>query len=274
MTKPTPISLPFINLVYGVPDLQVPDRQTLTERIQHVEPDLPISDIRISWQQVDAQRCLGVITFGLHQIQIAGLSNPLPLEIINQTVQPSHWQPQIKAAIRQHQSHISLIYTGKSLDPAEKMTALYQAAHAFENENLLGVVNESAWTAHPRADFLSPEKIQQYQQEIPFILWVGYVKFFIDRDHFWLVTKGHHIFDVPDFAYFIQPGESTDNVTALFINVFYYLYEGDAVVTAGDTLSIGETGEHMRFSEVTEYPEILLGPSGTLVIEKISPEEA
>jgi len=273
MTEPTPISLPFIHLVYGVPDLQVPDMQTLAERIQRNEPGRDISDIQISWQRMDAQQCLGVITFGLHQIQIAGLSNPLPPDIINRTVHTSHWQPQIKAAIRQHQSHISLVYTGKSLDPAEKMTALYQAAHALENENLLGVVNESAWTAHPRADFLSLEKIQQYRQEIPFILWVGYIKFFIDRNRFWLVTKGHHIFDVPDLAYLVQPGDSTDDVTSMFINVFYYLYEGDTVVTAGDTLSIGKTGEHMRFSEVTEYPEILLGPSGTLVIEKISPEE-
>ena len=49
--------------------------------------------------------------------------------------------------------------------------------------------------------------------------------------------------------------------------------EQDAVVTAGDTLSIKGTGENMRFSEVTEYEDFLMGPSGTLVVEKINPDQ-
>ena len=62
------------------------------------------------------------------------------------------------------------------------------------------------------------------------------------------------------------------SIPDLFINIFYYLYEKDVVATAGDTLEISQTGQKLRFSEVPEDADFLMGPSGTLVIEAINPD--
>lgn len=265
--------MPAIHLVYATPKFPTPDDVEISERIVVVEDSLSQDDIAVNWEIQNSEKCIGQIRFKDHDIRVGALPTPLPKAIIDRTIHVSMWQPQIKATLRQHLSHLSLVYVGQNPDPVQRMIALYGTARGFENENLLGIVNEGSWTAHPRADFLSPEKIAGYRDEIPFVLWVGYVKFFVDKQSYWLITKGHHIFDVPDLAYFMQPGDDPDEIMKHFINIFYYIYEEDAEVTPGDTLAISGTNEFMKFSEVKEYEEILMGPSGTLVIEKISPDE-
>lgn len=95
----------------------------------------------------------------------------------------------------------------------------------------------------------------------------------MDQDNYWLVTKGHHIFDVPDLAYFIHDDEEETQIIKHFINIFYYLYEQDVFVTAGDTLEIAQQGQFLKFAEVPEGADFLMGPSGTLIIEKSTPDD-
>jgi len=269
-----PISYtPAIHLVFSNPDLVTPDENTLAERFASLEDISPSDVVNVQWEQRDSHKCLGRIQYRDHAVQVTGLSMPLPPATMDQTVHVSRWQPQIKAAIRQHLSHLSLLYTGTNPDPVEKMIALYHTAHALDHENLLGVINPNAWTAHPPADFLTAESIQAYRQNIPFSLWIGYVKFFIDKQHFWLTSKGHHIFDVPDLAYLIQADEKLDEIINHFNNIFYFIYEQDVVVTAGDTLAIEGANVTMKFSEVEEGADFLMGPSGTLIIEKTRQDE-
>jgi len=265
--------LPTLHMIYGNPDFPKPDQDSLVKAIQDVDPTINDHQIKARWAFQETEKCLGELQFDQHMIRFAGLSNPLPREIIDCTIHPSPWGAQIKAGMRQHQSQLSLVYAGGHHDPVEQMIALYQAAHAFSSEDLLGILNQNAWTAHPPGDYLSPEKIQSYREVIPFNLWVGYVKFFVDEENYWLVTKGHHIFDVPDLAYFLRPGENAEQIINHFINIFYYIFEQDVVVTAGDTLEISKKGQYLRFSEVPEGADFLLGPSGALVIEKITPDD-
>ncbi|MFW5713916.1 MAG: DUF4261 domain-containing protein [Brevefilum sp.] len=260
---------PVLHLIYASPEIPAQNQAKLNSRLRQFDA-LAQTEPSMNWQIHSSNKCLGNLYFAEHHIQISGLSNPLPGPVIDRTINVSPWQAQIKASMRQHQSHLSLVYRGESKDPLDRMLALYRAAYSFKNENLLGVVNEPAWTAHPKADFLSIEKIEAYKIEIPFILWFGYVRIFKDKQRYWLVTKGHHLFDVPDLAFFVESAKEEETVINYFVNIFYYLYEQDAVVTAGDTLEIGKSGEIMQFSEVTEYTETLLGPAGTLVIEKVS----
>lgn len=267
-TQPYPATRrPELHLIYASAHLPIPNEDDLRGCLYHSGEDQPAT-ARLVWAQQDAQRCLGTAAFDGHELHVAGQSIPLPREVIDQTVMVSPWPGQIKAAMRQHQAHISLVYGQGSPDPIEQMAALYSLACAFAGEDLLGVVNVNAWTAHPPADFLTAQSINSYRQKIPFNLWFGYVRFFTDADAYWLVTKGHHIFDVPDLAYLVQPGEDPDEIIRLFINVFYYLYEQDVVATAGDTLEISGSGEQLIFSEVTELEEVLLGTAGTLVLSK------
>jgi len=265
--------LPTIHLIYTTTTFPRPTQEDLVQAIQAAVDSSNDQEIKASWTSQEAQKCLGEIQFGLHRIQVAGLANPLPQEIVDCAIHTSPWQPQIKAAMRQHQSHLSLVYRGSAYDPVEKMIALYQTARAFAGEDLLGIVNENAWTAHPPADTLSPESIRSYRQDIPLNLWVGTVKFYVDQDNYWLVTKGHHIFDVPDLAYFIRDDEEETQIIKNFINIFYYLYEQDVFVTAGDTLEIAQQGQFLKFAEVPEGADFLMGPSGTLIIEKSTPDD-
>jgi hypothetical protein len=261
----TYLNQPVLHLIYASASLPTPSQATLSERIL-LAADQMENTLAIKWTQQDTQRCLGQAVFGHHSFHIAGLAMPLPPDVTDRTIMISPWQAQIKAAMRQHSAHLSLVYASGDPDPIEQMVALYSLAHAFENEDLLGIVNEPAWTAHPPADFLSEKRIVSYRHEIPFNLWIGYVRFYTDSDSYWLTTKGHHLFDIPDLAYHIQPGGNPDVIIHLFINVFYYLYEQDVEVTAGDTLEITSSGQQLQFSEVTELPDLLMGPSGTLVI--------
>lgn len=272
-TAASNILSPAIHLVYGTQYFPRPDPGSMVNGIKELSDDLKIKEINASWAFQEAQRCLGQVQIGSHLIKVAGISNPLPQEIIDCTIHPSPWGAQIKAAMRQHRSQISLVYTGGHHDPVEKMVALYKTAAAFANEDLLGILNQNAWTAHPPGGFLKSEMIQSYRTEIPFKLWMGYVKFFVNEGNYWLVTKGHHIFDVPDLAYFVHAKENPDEIIQHFINIFYYIYEQDVFVTAGDTLEISKREQFFKFSEVPEGADFLLGPSGSLVIEKINPDD-
>ncbi len=271
--RPDHTFTPAIHLLYSSASPPTPDASSLAESIAAFTTTAAPSEVQARWQSEDLGRSLGVLRFGQHAVQITGLAAPLPNDVINRTVHVAHWQPQIKAAMRQHRAHLNLVYQGQHPDPVERMIALYQTASAFQTENLLGVANRQAWTAHPPADFLSKEKIASFRQKFPFMLWMGYVKFYTDKDSYWLATKGHHIFDVPDLAYFIESEEDSTGITDTFGNIFYYLYEQDVFVTAGDTLEVGQKGEWFKFAPVPENSEFLMGPSGALVIERIQPED-
>ena len=258
---------PAVHLIYARPALPVPDETAFIDRIAAVSPGISPHSIRVTWTIKTPDQAKGEIAFGDHRVLFAGQPIPLPSTIVDNTIHVSPWQPQIKAAMRQHQSHLSLVYAGNHPDPVEQMIALYQVAHAFQDEDLLGIVNEQAWTAHPPADFLTPERIASYREEIPFILWVGYVKFYLDPNRYWLVTKGHHLFDVPDLAAMVNSPEQESEIIERLIAIFYYLYDNDVTAVAGDTLELQSTGKQLRFTEVPEELDLLMGPSGTLVIE-------
>jgi hypothetical protein len=261
---------PAIHLIYAPPKLQIPADAELLESLALSEDALTPESVEIERTFDSPDRFLAEVRFGEHRIQVAGLPTPLPQGVVDRTIHVSPWQPQIRAAMRQHRSHLSLVYAGDHPDPVEQMIALYRTAFAFENENLLGVVNEQAWTAHPPADFLSPDRISSYRSEIPFILWVGYVKFYLDPAQYWLVTKGHQIFDVPDLASLVTDPADEEETINRFIDIFFYLFENDVDVLAGDTLELAASGEKLQLAEVTEHPEWLLGPSGTLVVAPLA----
>lgn len=274
MSETSPIDpfTPAIHLIYAPPSLEFPTDESLAESLTINDPGLDPQSIHLTRSMDNPNRFLGELRFSDHRVQIAGLPNPLPLEIINRTIHVSPWQPQIRAAMRQHRSHLSLVYAGDSPSPITQMIALYRAAAALWNENLLGIVNENAWTAHPPADFLDPDHLAAYQDHLPFILWIGYVKFYLDRERYWLVTKGHHIFDVPDLASLVTNAAEEENTINRFTEIFYYIYENDVAVVAGDSLELASSGEKLALGEVTEHPDWLMGPSGTLVVSPLKKE--
>ncbi len=264
---------PAIILVYSQPDLIKMEDKNLARNIAACERELQDGDIKITWQANDGQNLLGQIQFSDHQIRLIGLASPVPTATIDRTINLTHWPPQTKAAMRHHQSHIICIYQGKNQDPIKKNIALYQTACGLKNENLMGILNEQAWTAHPIGDFLTAEKIISYRENLPFILWVGYVKFFTDKKHHWLVTKGHHIFGVPELAYFLQVDEKDTDIMEHFINIFLYMYDNKKKILPGDTIEIAGKAAYFRFSDAAEHQEALMLSNETLILERISGKE-
>ena len=270
MPDPSHILQPVLHLIFSEPEILLPEDRLVEMRLLTFDTVPQKEAIDIHWVSEDPSSRIGRIHFGQHHVQVSSLPHPLPSAIIDRTIHTAPWQPQVKMHLRHHQSHLSLVYMGDHHDPVEKMIALYQVAHSLANENLLGIVNEPAWTAHPTADILMPDQILNFRQNIPFRLWVGYVRFFVDKKHYWLVTKGHHLFNVPDLAYFCSGDENEEDIISQFNNIFYYIFEEDADVVPGDTFSVSGGDDLMQFSEVTEYPELLMGPIGTLVISKVN----
>ena len=124
MTDSQDLFTPSLHLLFSSPTAPAPEASLLVEHIADLIASIRSSDIRASWQYHDAQKSLGEIRFGKHIIQAGGLSAPLPSEVIDRTIHVSHWQPQIKAAMRQHRAHLNLVYQGQHHDPVEKMIAL------------------------------------------------------------------------------------------------------------------------------------------------------
>ena len=77
---------------------------------------------------------------------------------------------------------------------------------------------------------------------------------------YWLVSKGHHIFDVPDLASLVTDPADEEATINRFINIFYYLYENDVEVTAGDTLELTGAPGQLQFTEIEEDLTWLIGP--------------
>jgi hypothetical protein len=71
---------------------------------------------------------------------------------------------------------------------------------------------------------------------------------------------------VPDLASLVTDAAEEEQTINRFTEIFYYIYENDVAVVAGDTLELASTGEELALKEVIEHPEWLMGPSGTLVV--------
>lgn len=258
---------PFIHLIYaGLPDdIQLTKHWhgILADSYPQLKPDA----IQVEWYETPSPVTAGAITFGDHRVRFFTASTPLPGPIIDRTIHVAPLPPQVRAYLRQHQAHLSLVYTGTHSDPLEQMIALYTAASLFQNTALAGVVNEQAWTAHPVGSTLSPATIASFRENLPWDLWVGRVKFYQDATHYWLVTRGQHIFDVPDLAAWIETESIEQQWIAYFFRIFHYLRSDQSVALAGDTLEMSPSGEVLRFSAVpAELTEQLQGPSGTLAL--------
>ncbi len=266
---------PCITLLYDLPTLTLPDAFELAGGIAAVEGSPHIENIQVDISVNQGDKLLAKLRFDDHTVRLIGGSLKIPEEIVQQAIDSTHWTEAVKTTLKRHQSQIVLTYAGSS-NPLEKMIALYKTAHALQNEHLLGIVNEPAWTSHPVKDTLDPQLIRSYRESIPFILWFGYIKIPLDQENFWLMTRGQHVFGLPDLVSLCQPGTNPAEVMNNFFNVFYYLYQSGAQVSLGDTLEIGSGAEPLRFAELPELPEfsdLKLKSKQVLLLEKIDRSE-
>jgi hypothetical protein len=219
----------------------------------------------------------GTLEFDSHSVDLAGFEHTLPPEVLERTVEASHWTGEGREAMQRHAGYLLLSHRGGGANPVEKYIALYKAAATLAGDALAGVLIEDAWTcapAHVVREFLKAEFLKTCREQAPPILFTGFVKFKGEKGA-WFVTKGQHVFGVPDFVMQAGPDDEPERALDLFMNIFLYVISADRELKAGHTMQIAE--EHfLRFGELPpDHPHqgVLKGAGRTLTITRIRKDE-
>jgi hypothetical protein len=218
----------------------------------------------LNFGQNSSESFTGTVCYEPHRIHLMGFNLPAP--VLEFTLTPSHFPPETKAPIANHRAHIVAIYSGDVSDPTEQYLALFCLARAFKDQGLLGILNEAAMNALPAKaviDYTEPDVIATCRGYFPPYVFSNLVQFFRPDGKVWLVSKGHHVFGVPDFAFLAAEMGHMDSVTNLFGGLFDYVHKKKAVFRAGETAKFGKMT--VKFSRVTEYKDYIEGPGETLV---------
>jgi hypothetical protein len=213
-----------------------------------------------------------IVSFGDHEVQMAGFSFPAPPDVVEHTVRVSNWSQEAKPPLFNHKAHILAFYRGTNRNPVEQMVALYKVAHCFQAQGLIGVLDTDGWNCMPAAfigKMLESQMLKTCRESIPLGIWAGYVKLFKAQDEIWFCTKGLWRFGANDMAFLGRLSDS-DFVFDTFDDLFRYMRSG-AVLRTGHTAQVGDA--YLKFRAPYEYADFLESPGGTLVIEKIRGSE-
>ena len=243
------------------------NQRTLQARIELLEPMK--ARLRVSDTTKVDHAAFARITYDEHSIRLVGLGSPAPVEAIHEAIECAHWNDEDKQPLRRHRSHVLCYYEGASDDPAEQLLACWKLAGGFLDDGLLGIVDRDAWNCTPAAplrQLLTPAGIATLRKEPPLGIWTGFARMFKDEDEVWFCSKGFHRWKVVDFACLGRPSEA-EEIFDLFNELFRYARDSQAAMAPGHTAQLGD--KLLRFLPVSEYPEYLNGPLGTLVVEKI-----
>ncbi|MCS7086627.1 MAG: hypothetical protein RMM53_12260 [Bacteroidia bacterium] len=216
---------------------------------------------------------MGMIRFDNHAVGMVALPSPLPQSVVEQCIYPSPWDADFKELLASHLSTLILSYQGDHPDPVEQYLALSKAAACLYSPELLGVVNEPAWTCFP-GDFplqlMKPEWLGQARQSPPLVLWTGFVRIGLG-DEEWMVTRGNHLFGLPDFA-MRRLDHDPVQVHDLFHELFHYFYFAKKLPEHGDGINIDEQNFYV-FLHPHGRAEHLRGMGELFVVEEMEPEE-
>lgn len=203
-----------------------------------------------------------------HAFRLIGFDLPAPSGTTERPIRCSHWRHDQKRALKAHRAHIVCIYESGSSDSTEQLIAFYRLAGHYLNQGLIGLIDEDAWNCVPAAliaDEIAPENLAVIRDDMPMGLWTGFVKFKRRAGGIWYCTKGFHRWGLSDFAYLGQADEARATYE-MFWALFDFLRVSGQPIGVGHKAELGR--ERLAFREVTEYRDQLIGPAGTLVIEK------
>lgn len=222
---------------------------------------------------------IGLIGWSRHVVKVVGFDAPMPASVLDRSVQPAHYDPQLKEAAYQHAAHVLLYYAGYESDVLEQHVALSVAAGVLARFGALVTLNEEARTSVPAQALLPHEEdggdTIRALRELPLpFLFVGFLKLEVEGEPgVWMQTFGSHAFGLPDLAMRAEGHEQGTATFNLFSHMLSYLRESGQTFVTGDTIQAGE-GRFLRIRDRTA-PEAFLESSGRLlVVESISAEEA
>ncbi|MDJ1503090.1 hypothetical protein [Xanthocytophaga agilis] len=220
----------------------------------------------------DLEGMTALLSLEEDQIILAGLYFSYPKDVLDTVLQVCHFSQEAKQTFYQSQAHIFLTYRSTTVSPHLQYDRLYQSIGCLQEEDnqAIGVIQESAMTAHP-IDFLSAIESERKDllagKSMPFMSWIawtgGCVKYILDQNTIWFVTKGNHNFGLPEFAFKGRPDQGNSTMQ-IFNALFAYMYFYKAVLAPGHTADLA--GLSLKFSAVEEYKDLFTGKYGTLVV--------
>lgn len=213
---------------------------------------------------------LGLVGWGSHVVRLVGISAPMPPDVVDSCVGPSHYPQALKARARSHASHLLLYYSGKVPSTLDQYVALAAVGGAMSHFGASVILNEAAHTSFP-ADALSGTDIEgdtlSLLKTLPLpILYCGFVKYDVQGvEGVWMRTHGAHLFQLPDLALHASGHHEGQQYFDLVTTILSYMLESGARIEAGHTMDVGPT--LLRFRAPTAFEPALQGPHPVLVLE-------
>lgn len=249
------------------------DAAGIAGRLTAIEP-LPAAPVVTIQEASNTAGPFAEIVFGSHVVHYAAMPGPVPASVVQRCILPTAWTQEVKDQLQLHLRHSILLYSGQHTDPVEQYLALYKVAAALDSGEVLGLVNEPAWTSHPAEivhSIMNPEMLQVCRESPPLLYWTGFVQGKLE-ENFWLISRGYHIFGLPDLAWHITEEMDLMKVHDLFHEVFYYAYFEKADIAAGDVLNLDDENFYL-FDQLPDGAMALEGVRGSLQIIPLPPDQ-
>ncbi|GIV44442.1 MAG: hypothetical protein KatS3mg035_1565 [Bacteroidia bacterium] len=237
------------------------------------------SDIRLDFEEDPHSKTFhGFVEFEEHKILILGNPAPLPESIITSCIHTAHWEKSFKEEILGSKATITLVYAGNSQNPVENYIAIYKIASCFYTPNLLGVINEPAWTYHPTGllpKLMFNNMVNLCRNSPPFLFWTGFIKTSLDihspfthQKTNCFFTKGHHVLGFPDFAFYSDKVDPM-KVKKLFNDIIEYAWFENKDLQPGDYVGLQEN-EIYELVEPDENIDFLYSPTKTFILRPMN----
>lgn len=209
--------------------------------------------------------------WGKHVIKVVGVNAPYPEDSLEICVGPAHYSQEIKAQIRNNDSHLILYYVGYEKDVLEQYLALTRLAAGFESFNALAVINEYGYTSLPIiviSDLITEKNVKESLCDCLLMFFCGFVKYEVENvNGVWMRTYGADVFGLPDFAVLANSHDESEHYFMLFQDILNYLRKSGATMVAGDTMEYGDDNKVMFLRSPLDEEYYLKDKGNVIVIE-------
>ena len=220
---------------------------------------------------------LGLVGWKKHVIRLVGFNVPMPPQVVETCIGPSHYGPELKQQARQAQAHMLLYYAGYETDPLEQYVAMAIVAGCLANQGALVVLNESARTSLPAQVFQpgqSPNMLEVVRHLPLLYLYAGFVKGEVPGiPGVWMRTFGCTLLNLPDLAMHVPSHDYGESTFQMFCSILDYLRSSGARIAPGHTSQVGEN-DYLRFRDPRPDEQAYLFADGRLLVaERITSAE-
>jgi hypothetical protein len=266
----------LIVLLESLPEI---DEQATAKALTEIEPLRLAPTFELAkhkeWRE---GRCeLGHVEFDSHRVRLVGFDTPLPDNVLRTTVDVIPLPEEDRESMRKHNAHIILWSVGGGKNTLERYLALYKLALALSGDQLRGVVVEEGCTATPpevARSLMTPDMLKSIRETLPPVVFTGNLRMRDSKEGEWMVTKGHHVFGVPDFVMRVE-SMSPREMAELFHTILNYAVTTDKRIAAGHTMQLADELFMKLYKYEPEPPEdaFIAGDGETLEIKLVSPQE-